>query len=457
MRSKQYGSPERRGRQSGIVPILAGFLLAASAWADGPPERVGGEFKVDSGPVDMYHDVPNVVVGEDGNFAVVWHSYTSTGSDTSRRSVQWRRFDAGASPLGDVEQVNTYTTEFQERPAVAVQDNGDFLVVWESDGSSGSDSSGRSIQGQRYDSLGQALGSEFQVNSVTSGSQALLTTDTLANGDVIAIWTSPSSDDGDTSGNSIQGQRFDSQGLSLGTQFQVNAYTTGGQTEPSVEASPDGGFVVAWTSTGSVGSDDQDTSIQAQRFDSAGQSQGSQFQVNAYTTGIQNDPDVSVAQDGTFLVVWEGRGPNTGGFPGIHGQLFDATGQPQGGAIEIAADNDFFRNPAAAAGPGAQHLVTWSGRIFGVSGSSINGQVISPDGSMLDSSFQVETTSYYAYRPTVDSNRAGEFVVAWHQILYPQTSGYLLNNRIDAQRFVMPMFEDGFESGNTAAWSDTVP
>ena len=50
-----------------------------------------------------------------------------------------------------------------------------------------------------------------------------------------------------------------------------------------------------------------------------------------------------------------------------------------------------------------------------------------------------------------------EFVVAWHNLVYPQTSGYLLINRIEGQRFVLPLFEDGFESGNTAAWSDTVP
>jgi len=46
-------------------------------------------------------------------------------------------------------QVNTYTTSYQENPAVALDAAGDFVVVWGSDGSSGTDSSSYSIQGQR--------------------------------------------------------------------------------------------------------------------------------------------------------------------------------------------------------------------------------------------------------------------------------------------------------------------
>src|SRR5438128_2372799 len=68
-------------------------------------------------------------------------------------------------------QVNTYTTSVQTYPRVAAAANGDFIVVWQSDGSSGDDTSGFSIQGQRYSSSGAAQGSQFQVNTYTTNGQ----------------------------------------------------------------------------------------------------------------------------------------------------------------------------------------------------------------------------------------------------------------------------------------------
>ena len=56
----------------------------------------------------------------------------------------------GATPVGDEFQVNTYTTNAQQVPSIAADADGAFVVAWQSLGSAGSDSSGFSIQGQRY-------------------------------------------------------------------------------------------------------------------------------------------------------------------------------------------------------------------------------------------------------------------------------------------------------------------
>ena len=77
-----------------------------------------------------------------------------------------------AVPTGPQFQVNTYTTSYQEGSSVAADADGDFVVVWRSLGSSGSDTSFFSIQGQRYNSAGSAVGSQFQVNTYTTNDQA---------------------------------------------------------------------------------------------------------------------------------------------------------------------------------------------------------------------------------------------------------------------------------------------
>ncbi len=75
------------------------------------------------------------------------------------------------------------------------------------------------------------------------------------------MWDSPGSDTTDTSGNSIQAQRFDAAGNPVADQFQVNTYTTDSQNSPGLSPDGAGGFVVVWQSGATA------TEIRAQRFE----------------------------------------------------------------------------------------------------------------------------------------------------------------------------------------------
>ncbi|MCP3977309.1 MAG: hypothetical protein GY720_22700, partial [bacterium] len=114
---------------------------------------------------------------------------------------------ASGPPMGmaraDDVQVNTYTTDYQRSPEVALGKNGHFVVVWHSRGSGGTDSSFLSIQGQRYASDGSALGSEFQVNSHTTGTQRSASVAVGPDGDFVVVWDSSSSGGTDDSLSSI--------------------------------------------------------------------------------------------------------------------------------------------------------------------------------------------------------------------------------------------------------------
>ena len=79
----------------------------------------------------------------DGGFVVAWNSANQDGSGNG---VFARRFDAaGASVAGEF-RVNTYVTDAQQLPAVAMN-SGSFVVVWES---VGQDGSLNGIFGQRF-------------------------------------------------------------------------------------------------------------------------------------------------------------------------------------------------------------------------------------------------------------------------------------------------------------------
>ena len=131
--------------------------------------------------------------------------------------------------------------------------------------------------------------------------------------------------------------------VSLGQEFQVNTTTTDFQIAPDVAMAADGSFVVVWESRDQDGSGD---GIFAQRFDATGDALGGELQVNTYTTGDQSQPAISRTADGGFLVVWasaggggigEGGGPEDGSGLGIQLRRFDASGTAVGDELQINA------------------------------------------------------------------------------------------------------------------------
>ena len=267
--------------------------------------RVGDEFQVNSYTTNSQID-PTIGSDPDGNFVVAW---SSSFPDGSAGSVQAQRYDDSGTPVGGEFQVNSFTTSYQVAPDIALDGQGDFVVVWQSTGSYGSDQSQWSIQAQRYEGDGTPDGGEFQVNSYTTSHQYEPAVSADAQGNFVVAWASNGSYGTDTSSWSVQAQRFDTTGTAVGDQFQVNTYTTGAQKEPAVASDEQGNFIVVWESEGSSGTDTSGTSIQGQFYDACGAPVGDQFQVNSYTTDQQESPVVSSLDSyGTFVVAWQSTG-----------------------------------------------------------------------------------------------------------------------------------------------------
>ncbi|MDH3404054.1 MAG: hypothetical protein OES32_16485 [Acidobacteriota bacterium] len=215
---------------------------------------------------------------------------------------------AAQPPVGEEFQVNTYTTDDQRLAAVGADGAGGFVVSWVSFGSSGTDTSGDSIQAQRYAPDGSPAGAQFQVNTWTPGTQDSPAVGPDGGGGFVVAWTSYGSGNSDTDSWSIQAQRYANDGSPAGGEFQVNTYTTSAQFDPAIGPDGAGGFVVAWESYGSGGTDASGFSVQAQRYAADGSTVGGEFQVNTYTTSQQYFPAVGANGVGGFVVSWESFG-----------------------------------------------------------------------------------------------------------------------------------------------------
>ena len=106
-----------------------------------------------------------------------------------------------------------------------------------------------------------------------------------------------------------------------GTEFQINTYTNGDQKSPMVSGFADGGFIVTWTSDGQDGSG---LGVYGQRFDGAGSALGSEFPINNYTNGQQENPAVASLGDGRVVVTWNSSGQD-GGQYGVYGQILSTS------------------------------------------------------------------------------------------------------------------------------------
>jgi len=379
------------------------------------------EFRVNT-YVDSSQSSPSVTSLSDGGFVVTWQS---NGQDGSYDGIYGQRYDAGGNTIGSEFQINTYTDRYQERASVTSLSDGGFVVTWSSDGQDGS---GDGIYGQRYDADGNTIGSEFQINSYTANNQFYPSVTSLSDGGFVVTW---SSDGQDGSYDGIYGQRYDADGNTIGSEFQVNSYTTSAQSSPSVTSLSDGGFVVTWQSNG------QDSSlggIYGQRYDADGNTIGSEFQINTYTYSGQYHPSMASLSDGGFVVAWQSYGQDGSGY-GIYGQRYDADGNTIGSEFQINSYTTSAQSdPSVALLSDGGFVVTWQSNGQDGSYDGIYGQRYDADGNTIGSEFQINTYTYSGqYHPSMASLSDGGFVVTW-QSNGQDGSGYgIYGQRYDAE------------------------
>ncbi|MFM7441753.1 MAG: beta strand repeat-containing protein, partial [Snowella sp.] len=126
--------------------------------------------------------------------------------------VEAQVFDQNGNKVGSTFQVNSYIEQNKGYVfGVTALLDGGFFVTWQSENQ---DSSGWGIYGQRFDSTGNKIGSEFRINSQTANNQYAPSVTTLSNGEIIVTWNSQNQD-GD--GYGIYAQRYN-----LGTLYGTN-------------------------------------------------------------------------------------------------------------------------------------------------------------------------------------------------------------------------------------------
>lgn len=130
-----------------------------------------------------------IAIGEDGSFVATWtEDVLLLGKD-----VYVRRYAPSGSALGTSQLVNTTTLGTQTSPSISMDLAGNFLVVWEGNGTG--DSGG--VFGQKFDSNGDEVGSAFLINQTTSGAQEFASVALYDLDNFVVVWSGEGVGDSD--------------------------------------------------------------------------------------------------------------------------------------------------------------------------------------------------------------------------------------------------------------------
>lgn len=331
-----------------ITSVLNGAVLNVLGGQANHDSHENQVNNTNTGAQQTFAESPQAVAMDaNGNYVVVWGSQ---GQDGSGWGVYGQRYDMNGDSRGNEFQINTTTTGDQTEPTVAMDPSGNFVVAWQSNQNSVS----WSIYAQRYNASGVAQGGEFQVNSSSTDDREYPAVAMDGNHNFVITWSSY-----DTVAGwwGIYARRYNASGVAQGSQFRVDSGDAADHEYSRIAADSAGAFVITWSHNAY---DANGWGVFAQRYSASGVAQGAALHVNITTAGDQMYSSVALDATGNFVISWQSYGQDGSGW-GVYARRFNSFGTAQSSEIPVntttAGDQEYA---TVAMDPGGNFIVTWS-------------------------------------------------------------------------------------------------
>ncbi|MBQ9395126.1 MAG: metallophosphoesterase [Proteobacteria bacterium] len=301
----------------------------------------------------------------------------------------------------------------QTEPAVAINPSiGSFVAVWKDNSSDedGKDSKGNpnyDIVGRLFYSGGCANGKQFTINTTTEGNQLSPDVAMDNNGNFVVVWT----DDHDGNGvGQIYMRGFDDAGNERFKVATVNTESKGHQDNPEIAMAPDGRFVVVWEDESETSGKPQ---IFVRGFKADGKESFAQFNVSGAPKGTRKSPDVAMASDGSFVVTWADDGDDNGSYQ-VVAKAFNADGTAKGGAFTVNTVSTRQQlNPSIGMNAKGTYFIAYEDNSVDKKLYAINVRGFNKDNKQIFADQPVHAASTTQSSPTICVNGDGNAVVGW--------------------------------------------
>jgi hypothetical protein len=420
-------------------------------------------FKVNEDSGTMLHLSPSVSIGRSGSFVIGWEDYRDTTSDiyaqrygsagnklginikvnsdslkedqysprvslgkNDRFMVSWvdlrsgiknifaRFFSSGGTPETPVFKVDTTTTSYpRENPWVGSDTTGRYMIAW-----ADYTPSFPTIYTQRFDSLGQALGSRLRISDPeATGERHNPALSTNPAGAFVVCWMDKRNLNYDIYAQTVRSDGF----LQQEEDFPINDDPSGAnQMSPRIKTKSDGGFMVVWEDFRNSNSD-----IYLKRLDPNGDPLKDDFRVNDSLGYIYNAtlPDIACDESGNFVVVWQDERDGLD----IYGQLFNQLANPVGANFKVNGDSgaDLHNSPSCDMSKSGDFVVVWAAQ--NGNAQNVYGRLFGSNGLPKDTCFEIndDDPGVDDPGPKMSLDSLGNFIVAWKDKRAGQEHVYL--------------------------------
>jgi len=347
---------------------------------------------------------PSITALSDGGYIIVWQS---SGQDGSGYGVYAQRYNASGVKVGAETLINDFVNDDQILPVITALNGGGYVIAWQSDTLDGY---GRGIVAQRYDAAGAKVGSETVVNTFTDYNQTSPAITALNDGGYIIAWTSIVQD---SSGTGVYAQRFNANGGMVGSETLINTTTDGNQSNVAITALSNGGYVITWNSHNQDGGDD--LGVFAQIYNSAGEPVTMETQINTFFNSEQSNPSITALSNGGFIITWQSYEQDESG-SGIYAKRFNSSGVLVGSETIINTTTSGNQlSPVVAALSDGGYVITWVSAGQDGSGYGIYAQRFNASGSPVGSETLINTyTTNNQEAPSITALSDGGYVITWH-------------------------------------------
>ncbi|MGB7304026.1 MAG: DUF4347 domain-containing protein, partial [Burkholderiaceae bacterium] len=302
--------------------------------ADGTAKPGGEQLVANTGGIQR--EEPAVAIASNGDFIIVWTSKTQDGD---KDGVYAQRFNADGTPKARPSdaytdaayannfefRVNSITAEEQRRAAVAMRDDGSFLIGWENHYIVSFIDSYRAMY-RAFEADGSATNSSDQLafSNITNNDQRHVAVAAGPNGeDALLAFIREEGGDSDVHIREIHTD---------GSRGNQTVIERAGETldKVQIDINASGAYAVIFENSANGGV------IDVLRFASDGSNLDADTAITVSQTsaGIQENPSLALGDDGRILAVWEGE-EISGGKDDIFAREIMANGLLPGNEIVV--------------------------------------------------------------------------------------------------------------------------
>lgn len=394
-----------------IAAVLVAFLSAfvalpaqatnTQATAD-DPTPLTGEFQVNTISTGDQYSM-DVAVDNDGNFVVVYES---------QGQIYARRFNNQAQALGQEFVINETTEDTLFSPKIAMNSSGNFVVAWGANG-------GLNVKARAFNNQGSPLSDELTMENSTYSQGHDVAIDAMGN--FVVTYTDQQYVGEFLKRVKARVYKLNGDLLSAEVDVEPDAATLE-QVFPSVAMTIPGTYVVVWSDW---------SEVWGRMLSLKGQPLGKSFRVNNAVRDDQLYPDIAADHSGDFVVAWYRSGHWSKEESDVYARTYDSMGRPKGKQFRVNSYLPGWQlNPSVSLDAAGNFIISWRSEDQDGSSGGIYGQQYNHLGKAVGNEFQINTTTYDSQQePKVALANNGRFVVIWTS-WYQDGSGWGLYGRL---------------------------